>query len=54
MKKIGVLVPHFDDFGRCFYNLFTEINLVRRNLRHVTPSRPQNEVLLLDLKILLT
>ena len=31
MKKIGDLVTHFDGFGRCFYNLFTEIDLVRRN-----------------------
>ena len=31
MKKIGVLVTHFEGFGRCFYNLFTEIDLVRRN-----------------------
>ena len=31
MKKIGVLVTHFDGFGRCFYNLFTEIDLVRKN-----------------------
>ena len=28
MKKIGVLVTHFEGFGRCFYNLFTEIDLV--------------------------
>lgn len=31
MKKIGVFTPHFEGLWRDIYNLFTEIDLLRRN-----------------------